>query len=416
MPEQSLIISEISEEITTENGADTSVVDASEATPEIKATSPTELKQTPTSNYDLNKFQLHRILNNNTRNKSIALLGSFPNISDTDNAIVILEKHAFRESDVSTTTAKDKENNDQVGESTKNGSKLVAPGRGSYFGNDLKVQTDFINNVYGSYQCTPPAELNGVKATVVYPATEKHIEKYSICQKYLINETPEYYKDITLPYITSSQFSLEWVYNILEHKQETERIIYEDSDKETGFILLPDLKWDGRNVENLYVLAITHKHDIKSIRDLNASHLPLLRNIRNRTSEAVEKRYGLAASQLRMYFHYQPSFYHLHLHINPIRNDAPGIWCEKSHMLDTVINNLELMSDYYARATLPFVLYEGNKLLELYEEEIDIRKAPKRLADHDHVEKEEDGIEVKKPKLETADDNVSTTDKVTSAS
>lgn len=49
----------------------------------------------------------------------------------------------------------------------------------------------------------------GVKATVVYPATDKHIEKYSICQKYVINETPEYYKDITLPYITSSQFSLE---------------------------------------------------------------------------------------------------------------------------------------------------------------------------------------------------------------
>uniref|UniRef100_T1P8I4 m7GpppX diphosphatase n=1 Tax=Musca domestica TaxID=7370 RepID=T1P8I4_MUSDO len=275
--------------------------------------------------------------------------------------------------------------------------------RVSYFGNDLKVQTHFINNVYGSYQCTPPAELNGVKATVVYPATDKHIEKYSICQKYVINETPEYYKDITLPYITSSQFSLEWVYNILEHKQETERIIYEDPDMENGFILLPDLKWDGRNVETLYVLAITHKHDIKSLRDLNASHLPLLRNIRKRSAEAVEKRYGLAASQLRMYFHYQPSFYHLHIHINPVRNDAPGIWCEKSHMLDTVINNLELMPDYYERATLPFVLYDGNKLLELYEAKVSIRKAAKRAAAAAADDKEdgtEDGLAAKKPKLD----------------
>ncbi|KAI9577980.1 hypothetical protein GQX74_014124 [Glossina fuscipes] len=32
-----------------------------------------------------------------------------------------------------------------------------------------------------------------------------------------------------------------------------------------------------------------------------------------------------------------PSFYHLHVHINPIRHDAPGIWCEKSHMLGTVM-------------------------------------------------------------------------------
>lgn len=185
----------------------------------------------------------------------------------------------------------------------------------------------------------------------------------------------------------------------MEHKQEAERIIFEDSDPETGFILLPDLKWDGRNVENLYVLAIPHKHDIKSLRDLNASHLPLLRNIRKRATEAISNKYGMIETQLRMYFHYQPSFYHLHIHINPIRNDAPGIWCEKSHMLDTVINNLELLGDYYQKATLPFVLYDGNKLLELYEAKIKIRKAIKRLGQHD-----DDGDEIKAKKLKINDD------------
>ena len=54
--------------------------------------------------------------------------------------------------------------------------------------------------------------IAGVKATVVYPATDKHIEKYSICQRFLINETPELYEQITLPYITSSQHSLEVSY------------------------------------------------------------------------------------------------------------------------------------------------------------------------------------------------------------
>lgn len=209
---------------------------------------------------------------------------------------------------------------------------------------------------------------------MIYPATEKHIEKYSICQKYLIDETADLYETVTLPYITSSQFSLDWVYNILEHKQEKERIVFEDTDPETGFILLPDLKWDGRNVENLYLLGIVRKRDIKSLRDLNASHLPLLRNLRQSAKQAIHKQYGLNPFQLRMYFHYQPSFYHLHVHINLIRNDAPGIWCEKSHMLDTVINNLELVPDYYQRATLPFVLYEGNKLLDLYDAALTVRK------------------------------------------
>ncbi|XP_075145540.1 decapping enzyme, scavenger [Haematobia irritans] len=334
--------------------------------------------------YDLRKFQLERILNNNTRSKSISLLGTFPE-SNEEKAIVHLEKQAFQESDVATSNG----TNDIGKEGTST----------SYFHRDLQVQTDFINNVYGSYQCKPPAELSGVKATVVYPATDKHIEKYTICQKYVINETPEFYKDITLPYITSSQFSLEWVYNILEHKQETERIIFEDSDPENGFILLPDLKWDGCNTENLYVLVIPHKHGLKSLRDLNASHLPLLRNIRTKATEAIEKQYGLVASQLRMYFHYQPSFYHLHIHINPLRNDAPGIFCEKSHMLDTVINNLELLPDYYEKASLPFVLYEGNKLLELYVSKIKIRKAPKRLLPEDS-----DDIHVKKSKVEASND------------
>ena len=113
-------------------------------------------------------------------------------------------------------------------------------------------------------------------------------------------------------------------------------------------------------METLYLLAIVHKHDIKSLRDLDHTHLPLLHNLRDGIADAVEERYGLCASQLRMYFHYQPSFYHLHLHINPVRGDAPGIWCEKSHMLDTVISNIELMPDYYQRVTLPFVSFEGS--------------------------------------------------------
>ena len=65
----------------------------------------------------------------------------------------------------------------------------------------------------------------------------------------------------------------------MEHKKESERILFEDTDPQNGFILLPDLKWDGKQVEDLYVTAIIHNRDIKSIRNLNESHLPLLKNI-----------------------------------------------------------------------------------------------------------------------------------------
>jgi hypothetical protein len=39
---------------------------------------------------------------------------------------------------------------------------------------------------------------------------------------------------VTLPFIESERFTIDWVYNILDHKKESERIIYEDPDPESG--------------------------------------------------------------------------------------------------------------------------------------------------------------------------------------
>lgn len=156
------------------------------------------------------------------------------------------------------------------------------------------------------------------------------------------------------------------MYNILDHKKEVDRIIFEDPDKDVGFILLPDLKWDGKTLETLYAVAIVHRMNLKSLRSLNATHLPLLKNIRDKGVAAIKRLYDLDRSQLRIYFHYQPSFYHLHVHFTYLKYDAPGIFCEKSHLLDTVIDNIELMSDYYTRATLSFVIRGTDPYLVKY--------------------------------------------------
>jgi m7GpppX diphosphatase len=52
-----------------------------------------------------------------------------------------------------------------------------------------------------------------------------------------------------LPYVNSKRENgrLNWVYNILEKKKESESIICEDEDEQEGFMLLPDLYalvWD----------------------------------------------------------------------------------------------------------------------------------------------------------------------------
>jgi m7GpppX diphosphatase len=55
--------------------------------------------------------------------------------------------------------------------------------------------------------------------------------------------------------------------------------VFEDADEKTGFIMLPDLKWDGEKSEELYLVAIVRRKDIGSLRDLRHEHIDLLENV-----------------------------------------------------------------------------------------------------------------------------------------
>lgn len=78
----------------------------------------------------------------------------------------------------------------------------------------------------------------------------------------------------------------------MEYKSEKERTVYDTAsenqknDEDNGFLLIPDLKWSGR-LNELYLLAIVKKRNIKSLRDLTADHLPLLKNILNKGSVRI---------------------------------------------------------------------------------------------------------------------------------
>lgn len=197
-----------------------------------------------------------------------------------------------------------------------------------------------------------------MKVTTIFPATSDHVKKYSGQEFFTFNETPEMYETITLPYLTAKKFSLDWVYNVLDGKKEADRVDYRDEDPEIGFLLAKDLKWNGQ-VESLHMTAIVFNRSIKSLRDLNASHLPLLENIQKNSFATIKSKYGLDETKIRAYFHYQPSYYHLHVHLTNLSFDTPGIHCDRGHLLSTVINNIQLMPDYYQKATIQFVTGKG---------------------------------------------------------
>lgn len=89
----------------------------------------------------------------------------------------------------------------------------------------------------------PQLQHAEVKMTLIFPATNTHIQKYSVQSLRMVTETPQIYRELVLPYVLSKRESgrLNWVYNILDKKAETESTIFEDADDQEGFMLHPDL-------------------------------------------------------------------------------------------------------------------------------------------------------------------------------
>ncbi|XP_057325779.1 m7GpppX diphosphatase-like isoform X2 [Microplitis mediator] len=210
--------------------------------------------------------------------------------------------------------------------------------------------------------------------TVRNPASRKHIEQFKEPKFFLIEETPELYEEVTLPVIKKKpKKHKKWIYDILEGKAEVDRVIFNDNDEKTGFVLIKDSDWLDDDKENLNLLAIA-RNDLKSIRELNGTHLPLLKNIKEAGSKAIKEKYGIPAENLRICFHYLPSSYHLHVHFAHFTADNTERVVDRIHLLARVINNIELMPDYYQKATLT-IRHCKDKTYKPYQDYLKKKKA-----------------------------------------
>lgn len=203
------------------------------------------------------------------------------------------------------------------------------------------------------------------KINLIYPASEAHIAKYRKHPLHIVIETPEAYEKIVRPYIeTQKGDRLSWVRNILFHGQEAERVVFKNDD----YILLPDMKWDGTTIDALYLVAIVFRDDIASVRDLNKSHIPYLEAIKSSILENVPAKYPIPRDQLRLYVHYQPSFYHFHIHVVNSNYTGMGqtILAGKAILLEEVIESLKLLGkDGFAKKTITYGLSESHDLWNL---------------------------------------------------
>ncbi|XP_076472346.1 m7GpppX diphosphatase-like [Babylonia areolata] len=300
-----------------------------------------KLSDEETDKTSLNVFQgfrLEKVLRQDHKHKLVTLLGKFADDKEKKDAVVLLERLPFEATQIVEALTSD----------------------------DSRTKETLKNFIYSTHSVFTPRTIADSKATLIFPATSKHIDKYSDHEAFVVRETPELYRSVTQPCVDASQFSIQWVHNILEKKTEAERIVFEDPNPETGFILLPDMKWNRSDLSSLYLVAIVHQRGLNSLRDLRSDHLPLLRNILEKGKKAILDQFSIPSHQLRIYLHYQPSYTHLHVHFTHLQFEAPGSDCLRAHVLEDVIDNLELDGEFYSKKTLVYTVRDSDALYKAY--------------------------------------------------
>jgi m7GpppX diphosphatase len=226
-----------------------------------------------------------------------------------------------------------------------------------------------------------------LKINLIYPCTEKHIKKYSEQGARMVTETAEIYEQKVRPYMAQQRDAgrLQWVWNIIDGKTEVEDVIYrtvKGVDVERGFLLLPDLNWDRKTIESLHLLGLIERMDIWSVRDLKKKHVPWLKEMRAKILEATVKAYpAVEEDQLKLYIHYQPTYYHFHIHIVHVKLESGATQATGKAMgLDNIISQLEHMAgDEEAGMHLLDLTYGVGEASELWTEIFEPIKNAKKI-------------------------------------
>lgn len=203
-------------------------------------------------------------------------------------------------------------------------------------------------------------------AELICPVTDEDVMKYSQQDFLLIREDAKLYNAVTKPFIESTgPEQLAWVYSILDGEAEAQSVLASNDD----FIIYKDYKYspDSDITEMHYLGFPKAKGVLQSIRDLRAEHVPMLQAIRDAGFAAIKEQFRVPVSKIRCYFHYLPTFYHLHIHFDHIGGQLlSGHNVGKAILVEDVIDNLLRDGDHYAKAALTFTAGASRhgKLLE----------------------------------------------------
>ena len=158
-------------------------------------------------------------------------------------------------------------------------------------------------------------------------------------------------------FIASEIQKKQWIYGIIAGERESEAVMHDEGE----FMILPDSDALNDGVHVVNWLVIFKDLGLRSLRDLRGVHVGLLRRVKAKILDLFPFK------SCMMYFHCPPSVWQLHLHVSApcdvlrTTNDM-----QKVQFLDDVMSNLGIDPDYYAKATLTYVLPIGHEFIRLY--------------------------------------------------
>ena len=226
---------------------------------------------------------------------------------------------------------------------------------------------------YSYYAATDPTTGATYDLEAVWPAPERLVQRKRPAEICVVEETAEAYDRVVRPFAEAQAAKIGWIDAVCALEKERERNLHACD----AFVVNVDTKWSTHGpfdadratwrgadwTRDLYLLAISKDASLKSMRDLRGpAGAGLCRAMRAALLRCAADVYGVPATKLRVFFHYQPQFYRLHAHCTRAEHTNPGCECDRAHLLTTVAANLDLAPDYYARAPLTYKLRVGEKL------------------------------------------------------
>jgi m7GpppX diphosphatase len=213
------------------------------------------------------------------------------------------------------------------------------------------------NENYSSYRARGDIPVKGMVYVDTHP-DEKEVKRLSS------KPEPHYVDESYEKYLQKlgnlDEINFKWIRKIISGEAEPEKILERNDD----FLVARDWKFDlshdeeGHAIfdrENLHILGIPVKQ-IGSLRDIELEDVPMLNKMKEKALELCREIFDVQRDEVKIYFHYPPTTYHLHIHFTWVDLSDSTVNFERAYDFDTVIRNIQLDPNYY-RESMKFVKY-----------------------------------------------------------